>query len=114
MSRVYILTDDKNRVTRIEGEYTLPSNLVGWVLIEEGASCDRLNLAQTHYLTKPLLTDDGIYQYKYSDGNIIERTDEEIQADRENRPTPEPTLEDRLEAQVYYTAVMTDTLIEEE
>lgn len=114
MSKVYILTDDENRVVRIEGEYSLPEDLNGWNLIEEGEPCDRLNLAQTHYLDKPLMTDDGVYQYKYSDGNIIERTDEEIQADRENRPTPEPTLEDRLEAQVYYTAVMTDTLIEEE
>lgn len=35
-SRVYIKTDDQGRIIRCEGEYTLPSNLDGWVLIEEG------------------------------------------------------------------------------
>ena len=48
-SRVYIKTDDHGRVIQCEGEYTRPNNLDGWVLIEEGPPCDRLNLAQTHY-----------------------------------------------------------------
>ena len=55
-SRVYIKTDDQGRIIRCEGEYTLPSNLDGWVLIEEGPPCDRLNLAQTHYF------EGGLYQ----------------------------------------------------
>lgn len=110
-SRVYITIDEENRITRIEGEYTLPSNLDGWTLIEEGAPCDRLNLAQSHYLDKPLMTDDGIYQYKYENEEVVERTEEEIDADRKDIPVV-PTQMETLEAQVMYTAVCTDTLIE--
>lgn len=53
-SRVYILTDEAGRVLRLEGEYSLPADLTGWTLIEEGPPCDRLNLAQSHYLNGPL------------------------------------------------------------
>lgn len=72
-SRVYILVDENNYITRIEGEYSLPSDLSGWILIEEGTPCDRLNLAQTHYLDKPIrdfIT--GNYNYKYIKGKIVE------------------------------------------
>lgn len=71
-SRVYILVDNDNYITRLEGEYSLPSDLNGWILIEEGAPCDRLNLAQTHYLDKPLIDDDGNYNYKYINGEVVE------------------------------------------
>lgn len=84
MSRVYIKTDSQARIVQIEGEYTL-SNIVDikdWVLIEEGAPCDRLNLAQSQYFPNGLYTADGIPRYKLVDGHPVERTDEEIDADR--------------------------------
>lgn len=110
-SRVFILTDDNNRVTRIEGEYTLPQDLTNWILIDEGYG-DKYNLAQTHYLEKGLTTEDGIYQYKYENEEVKERTTEEIEADREAVPVI-PTQMEQLESQVMYTALMTDTLLEE-
>jgi hypothetical protein len=110
-SRVFILKDDNNRVTRIEGEYTLPQDLTNWILIDEGYG-DKYNLAQTHYLEKGLMTEDGIYQYKYENEEVIERTEEEIEADREAVPVI-PTQMEQLESQVMYTALMTDTLLEE-
>ncbi len=110
-SRVFILIDDNNRVTRIEGEYTLPTDLTDFIQIDEGEG-DKYNLAQTHYLDKPLMTEDGIYQYKYQNGEVVERTAEEIEADREAVPIV-PTQMEQLESQVFYTAVMTDTLLEE-
>ena len=85
-SRVYVLTDAQGRITRIEGEYTLPADLTDWVLVEEGAPCDRLNLAQTHYLDKPLYTQDGVMRYKLEGGKIVERTAEEIEADKAKLP----------------------------
>lgn len=94
-SRVYALVDGHNRITRIEGEYTLPADLEGWALIEEGEPCDRLNLAQTHYLPKGLMNDEGIYLYKYEYGEVLERTEAEIDADRV-QPLIEPTLEERV------------------
>ena len=86
-SRVYVLTDTQGRITRIEGEYTLPADLTDWVLVEEGAPCDRLNLAQTHYLDKPLY-DGAVLRYKFVDGKVVERTAEEIEADKSKLPKP--------------------------
>lgn len=86
-SCVYVLIDAQGRITRIEGEYTLPADLTDWVLVEEGAPCDRLNLAQTHYLDKPLY-DGAVLRYKLVDGKVVERTAEEIEADKAKLPKP--------------------------
>lgn len=81
-SRVYIQTDDQGRILRCEGEYTLPPALTDWILIEEGPPCDRLNLAQSHYFDGGLYTMDGIPRYKWDGTQTVERTEEEIEADR--------------------------------
>lgn len=60
-----------------------------------------------------LWTMDGIPLYKYEDGEVRPRTEEEIAADRAAIPSPPPTAQERMEAQVTYTAMMTDTLLEE-
>jgi hypothetical protein len=93
-SRVFIKTDNQSLITRCEGEYTLPSNLDGWTLIEEGTPCDRLNLAQSHYFNGGLYTTDGIPRYKWNGSEAILRTDEEINADREIRN--KPSTEDQI------------------
>lgn len=106
-SRVYIQTDDQGRIIRCEGEYTLPDNLDGWVLIEEGPPRDRLNLAQTHYFEGGLRTDDGIPRYKLEDGQAVARTDEEIETDRAALPKPGPSdLTARVEALEEITAAI--------
>ena len=112
-SHVYIKVDDQGRIVRCEGEYTLPANLDGWILIEEGQPCDRLNLAQSHYFDGGLYTMDGIPQYRWDGSAAVLRTEEELGADRANIPEPAPTQLDRVEAQVTYTAMVTDTLLEE-
>lgn len=112
-SRVYALLDAENRVTRIEGEYSLPADLDGWTLIEEGVPCDRLNLAQSHYLDPPLYTEDGLLAWRYDTGELVLRTDEELEAERSALPEPAPSQLDRIEAQTTYTALMTDTLLED-
>lgn len=40
-------------------------------------------------------TEDGMPLYKYVDGEVLERTEAEIEADRET-PLVEPTLEERI------------------
>ena len=89
-SKVYILLDAQNRVLRCEGEYSLPADLTGWVLIEEGAPCDRLNLAQSHYLDGGLYTMQGIPRYKYEGGACVLRSEAELGADRDALPKPQP------------------------
>ena len=110
-SRVYILLDAENRVTRLEGEYSLPADLTGWTLVEEGEPCDRLNLAQSHYLDPPLYTEDGLLAWKYVNGELLLRAEAELEADRAAIPAPAPSQLDRVEAQITYTALMTDTLM---
>ena len=95
-SHVYIKADDRNRIVRCEGEYTLPANLDGWTLIEEGQPCDRLNLAQSHYFEDGLYTMDGIPRYRLDGTQAVLRTEEELEADRAARPAPPPTTEEVL------------------
>ena len=112
-SHVYIKTDEQNRIVRCEGEYSLPSDLSGWILIDEGAPCDKRNLAQSMYFDGGLYTMDGIPRYRWDGTQAVERTEEELEADRANIPELAPTQLDRVEAQVTYTAMVTDTLLEE-
>lgn len=92
-SKVYVQTDDQGRITRCEGGYTTPLDLTSWTLIDEGYG-DKYNLCQSNYFSGGLYTEDGIPRYKLEDGAAMERTEEEIQADRAALPEPEPTAED--------------------
>lgn len=85
-SRVYVLLDSESRVLRLEGEYSLPADLTGWTKIDEGYG-DRFSLAQSHYLEKPLY-DGAVLRYKLVDGKVVERTAEEIEADKAKLPKP--------------------------
>lgn len=85
-SRVYVKTDETGRVLRLEGEYSLPANLDGWTKIDEGNG-DKYALAQSHYLAKPLY-DGAVLRYKLVDGKVVERTAEEIEADKAKLPKP--------------------------
>ncbi len=95
-SHVYIKTDEQNRIVRCEGEYSLPSDLSGWILIDEGAPCDKRNLAQSMYFPGGLYTMDGIPRYRWDGTQAVERTEEELEADRAARPAPPPTTEEVL------------------
>lgn len=85
-SRVYVQTDETGCVLRLEGEYSLPADLTGWTKIDEGNG-DKYALAQSHYLAKPLY-DGAVPRYKLVDGKVVERTVEEIEADKAKLPKP--------------------------
>lgn len=95
-SHVYIKTDEQDRIVRCEGEYTLPSDLSGWILIDEGEPCDKRNLAQSHYFPCGLYTMDGIPRYRWDGTQAVERTEDEMEADRAARPAPPPTTDERI------------------
>ena len=61
------------------------------------------NLRETHSV--PL--------YRYDDGAVLRRSAREIEVDIAALPEMEPSRNDWMEAQVTYTAMMTDTLLEE-
>ena len=94
-SKVYIQTDTEGRILRCEGGYTTPADLEGWMEIDEGIG-DRYNLCQRHYFDGGLYTMDGIPRYKLDGSAAVLRTDEELEADRAERPAPPPTTEEVL------------------
>ena len=99
LSQVYVQIDTSGRIVRCEGGYTTPTDLSGWVQIDEGNG-DKYNLCQSHYFDG-LYTADGICRYKYEDGACILRTDAEIEADRAAIPTPvAPPTNEELAAQL--------------
>lgn len=83
--RVYIKIDSKNRITDINSEIFI-SDVSGWVEIDNGDG-DRFAHAQGNYLPMPLLDDNGVYRYKYINGEISECSADEMTADL---PVPEP------------------------
>lgn len=80
-SKVYVKADERGRITLCDGGYTTPEDLTGWVKIDEGTG-DKYNLCQSHYFDGGLYTEDGIPRYKLVEGKAVERTEEEIMADR--------------------------------
>lgn len=114
-SKVYIKIDSQSRITHCDGGYTIVNieNFDEWTLIDEGEG-SKYNLCQSNYFDGGLYTDDGIPRWKYVDGKCVLRTDDELATDRAAVPAPIPTQLDRIEAQVMYTALMTDSLLEED
>lgn len=106
MSKVYVETDSFGRIIRCEGQYTLPDDLNGWSLIEEGPPCDRLNLAQSHYFPEGIYTSDGIPRYKLLNGKSEARTEDEIEADRAAIIQSNPSVLDQLRADIDFIAAM--------
>lgn len=80
-SKVYVRTDDQNRIIDCEGGYTTPADLTGWVQIDEGTG-DKYNLCQSHYFDGGIFTEDGYPRYTLVDGKPALRSDEEIAADK--------------------------------
>ena len=50
------------------------------------------------WLGKPLFDENGIANYKLSDGSAVERTEKEKQAELAERPAPLPSRDERLDA----------------
>lgn len=126
---VYVKLDDANRIISVNSSAFLPDT-DGWTEIDSGYGV-KYHHAQGNYFPQPLYDERGIKRYKaypfvdapagkiiarfFKNGEeyvILERTQEEMDADYVE-PEVMPTQLDRIEAQALYTALMTDTLIEE-
>lgn len=94
---VYVQTDDQGRITAVNS-----SAFVGedWgTAIDEGWG-DRYHHAQGNYFDQSIYTEDGIPRYKLEDGKPVDRTEEEIEADRAALPEPEPSENEKLRQRV--------------
>ena len=107
---VYVKPDEAGRITAVNSSAFL-TDTDGWVKIDHGVS-DKFHHAQGNYFPKPIMDERGIYRYKLTNGEAVERTQEEMDADY-TPPEATPTQLDRIEAQALYTALMTDTILEE-
>lgn len=108
--KVYISLQD-GYITSINSEIFLSEEEMS-IMTEIGkGKGDKYAHAQGLYLEKGLVDEHGRYNYKYVDGKVIEVAE----ADKPKVVDPEQqaTAQDKIEAQVMYTALMTDTLLEE-
>ena len=95
--RVFIKTDSKNRVTAIDSEIFI-SDTSGWVEIDRGDG-DKFAHAQGNYLPKSLTDENCVYRYKYENGVISERSEDEMAADMPV-PAPVPPSNEELAAAI--------------
>lgn len=94
---VYVQTDEQGRITAVNS-----SAFVGedWGTEIDSGFDDQCHHAQGNYFPQPVYTDDGIPRYKLEDGKPVERTEEEIEADRAALPEPGPTENEKLRQRV--------------
>ena len=92
---VYAQTDDHSRITAVNSSAFVSAD---WGTEIDSGFGDRYHHAQGNYFPWPIYTEDGIPRYKLEDGQAVERTQEEIEADRAQIPEPPPSIEDRVSA----------------
>lgn len=111
MYKVYVKLNDDKCITSIDSEIFLSEEEIqGMTNIDEGES-DKYVHAQSQYLEKGLIDEQGRYNYKFVEGKVVEVSEDE--KPKVAKPEQQATAQDKIEAQVMYTALMTDTLLEE-
>ena len=73
--KVYIKTDSNDSIIAVNSSDFL-SDTTGWIEIDEGLG-DKYHHAQGNYFEKSLVDNNGLYNYKYIDDTVTERTDSE-------------------------------------
>lgn len=76
---VYAKVDDQNRITAVNSSAFL-TDVTGWTRIAEGHG-DKYHHAQGNYFKKTIMDERGIWRYKLEDGEAMERSQEERDAD---------------------------------
>lgn len=109
---VYVKPNDSSYITAVNSsEFLLDAT--GWMEIDSGYG-DKYHHAQGNYFPKLIQTDGGAYRYKLMDGKPVECTPEEIAQQEkiiQESINSQPSQNDLIEAQIMYTAMMTDTLL---
>lgn len=111
MARVYINKDSENNITSINSNIFLSEEKIQTMTEIDQGQGDKYAHAQGLYLEKGLVDEHGRYNYKYVEGKVVEVAEGDKPTIEE--PEQQATAQDKIEAQVMYTALMTDTLLEE-
>ena len=107
--KVYIKTSN-NLIIAVNSSAFI-NDLTDWIEIDQGEG-DPYYLAQGNYFPKPIIDDYGVYRYKYINNECIERTQEQMEADRPEPPEPVPTAEEKIAALEDTIQILTDCLLE--
>lgn len=108
--KVYVSLQD-GYITSINSEIFLSQEEIQTMTEIDKGKGDKYAHAQSQYLEKGLVDEQGRYNYKYVEGKVIEVSEKDKPTIKE--PEQQATAQDKIEAQVMYTAMMTDTLLEE-
>lgn len=108
--KVYVSLQD-GYITSINSEIFLSQEEIQTMTEIDKGQGDKYAHAQSQYLGKELVDEHGRYNYKFVDGKVVEVAEEEKPTIKE--PEQQATAQDKIEAQVMYTAMMTDTLLGE-
>lgn len=108
--KVYVSLLD-GYITSINSEIFLSQEEIQTMTEIDRGKGDKYAHAQGQYLEKGLVDEHGRYNYKFVEGKVIEVVEAEKPTIKE--PEQQATALDKIEAQVMYTAMMTDTLLEE-
>lgn len=98
-------------ITSINSEIFLSQEEIQAMTEIDKGQGDKYAHAQSQYLEKGLVDELGRFNYKFVEGKVVEVAEADKPTIEE--PKAVPTEKDKIEAQVMYTALMTDTLIEE-
>lgn len=108
--KVYVSVQD-GYITSINSEIFLSQEEMSTMTEIDKGEGDKYAHAQSQYLDKELVDEHGRYNYKFVEGKVIEVA--EIEKPTIKEPEQQATAQDKIEAQVLYTAMMTNTLLEE-
>lgn len=108
--KVYVSLQD-GYITSINSEIFLSQEEIQTMTEIDKGEGDKYAHAQSQYLEKGLVDEHGRYNYKFVEGKVIEVA--EVEKPTIKEPQQQATAQDKIEAQVMYTALMTDTLLEE-
>lgn len=108
--KVYVSLQD-GYITSINSDIFLSKKEIQTMTEIDRGQGDKYAHAQSQYLEKGLVDEYGRYNYRFVEGKVIEVAEGEKH--KVVDPEQQATAQDKIEAQVMYTAMMTDTLLEE-
>lgn len=68
--KVYVKVNDKNEIVEINSDIFI-QDITGWIEIDSGFG-DKYAHSQSQYFDKPLVDDEGNYNYKYENKKVGE------------------------------------------
>ena len=71
MIKVYIKVNEEHEITEVNSNVFI-EDITDWIKIDEGQG-DKYAHAQNNYFEKPLINEEGAYNYLYINGKIYER-----------------------------------------